>query len=75
MATLKERDFFGELALLNDQPAAPPSSPKIRSSLYVLNKEDFLATTRTSEPFDKQLRKRSSRGSRRNAEVGRMNDE
>ncbi|HEY5313934.1 MAG TPA: ATP-binding cassette domain-containing protein [Pirellulales bacterium] len=57
VATLKEGDFFGELALLNDQPRSATVVAKDPLELYVLSKEDFLATIRTSEPFDKQLRK------------------
>jgi putative ABC transport system ATP-binding protein len=57
VATLKEGDFFGELALLNDQPRSATVVAKDALELYVLSKEDFLATTRTSDPFDKQLRK------------------
>jgi putative ABC transport system ATP-binding protein len=57
LATLKEGDFFGELALLNDQPRSATVVAQEPLELFVLSKEDFLATIHTSEPFDKQLRK------------------
>ena len=57
VATLKERDFFGEPALLRNAPRNATVRTTKETELYVLGKEDFRNVVETSETFKEELRK------------------
>ena len=54
---MREGEFFGELALLHDQPRAATVIAREDVTLYALSKVDFKATLAGSERFADQLRK------------------
>jgi putative ABC transport system ATP-binding protein len=56
-ATLKERDFFGEAALLTGAPRNATVTADEPIELYVLGKDDFAAVIEASASFNEQLRK------------------
>ena len=55
--TMGEGEFFGEIALLTDQPRTATVIAKENVTLYVLSKADFKSTLETSSSFAEQLRK------------------
>jgi putative ABC transport system ATP-binding protein len=55
--TMREGEFFGEIALLTDQPRTATVIAREDVTLYVLNKADFKATLDFSSSFADQLRK------------------
>ena len=57
VATLKDRDFFGETALLRNEPRNATVRTTKETELYVLGKEDFRNVVETSETFKEELRK------------------
>ena len=57
VATLKERDFFGEAALLTGAPRNATVTALEPVELYVLGKDDFEAVIQASASFSEQLRK------------------
>jgi putative ABC transport system ATP-binding protein len=57
VATLKERDFFGETALLRNEPRNATVRTTKETELYVLGKDDFRNVVETSETFKEELRK------------------
>jgi putative ABC transport system ATP-binding protein len=57
VATLKERDFFGEAALLTGAPRNATVTASEPVDLYVLGKDDFEAVIQASASFSEQLRK------------------
>jgi putative ABC transport system ATP-binding protein len=57
VATLKERDFFGEAALLTGAPRNATVTAIDPIELYVLGKDDFQAVIQASATFSEQLRK------------------
>jgi putative ABC transport system ATP-binding protein len=56
VATLKERDFFGEAALLTGAPRNATVTAVEPLQLYVLGKNDFQTVIQTSATFSEQLR-------------------
>lgn len=54
---LGEGEFFGEIALLTDQPRTATVIAKENVTLYTLSKADFKATFEASSSFGEQLRK------------------
>ncbi|HEX4130700.1 MAG TPA: ATP-binding cassette domain-containing protein [Pirellulales bacterium] len=57
IAELKERDSFGEAALLRNEPRNATVRITKDAELYVLGKEDFRHVIETSETFAEELRK------------------
>src|SRR5262245_16434945 len=55
--TMGEGEFFGEIALLTDQPRTATVIAKEAVTLYALSKADFKATVEASSNFGDQLRK------------------
>jgi len=55
--TLGKGDFFGEVALLLDQPRSATVRAIGPVEVYVLGKEDFHAATEASPPFKEQVRR------------------
>ncbi len=55
VATLKEGSFFGEVALLRDQPRNATVQATTPVSTFTLSKENFLAAVKTHRSFDEQL--------------------
>jgi CRP-like cAMP-binding protein len=55
--SMGEGEFFGEIALLTDQPRTATVIAKENVTLYALNKVDFKATLEASSSFGEQLRK------------------
>lgn len=54
---LGKGDFFGEMALLLDQPRSATVKAAGPLELYALGKEDFNAATEASPPFKEQVRR------------------
>ncbi len=54
-AVLSTGDFFGEIALLKDEPRSATVKALEETQTYVLSKPDFLAAVKRSDPFKKQL--------------------
>jgi putative ABC transport system ATP-binding protein len=52
-----EGEFFGEIALLTDQPRTATIIAKENVTLYALSKADFKTTLEASSSFGEQLRK------------------
>jgi putative ABC transport system ATP-binding protein len=57
VATLKEGDFFGEMALLTGETRNATVIAKEDVTLYVLNKDDFESALGKSATFEEELRK------------------
>ncbi|HWA97741.1 MAG TPA: ATP-binding cassette domain-containing protein [Pirellulales bacterium] len=57
VAALKERDFFGETALMRHEPRNATVRTTKDSEFYVLGKADFQNVIDTSETFKEELRK------------------
>ena len=57
VAKLKDRDFFGEAALLTGEPRNATVTATSDLQIYALGKEDFQAVINTSATFNEQLRK------------------
>jgi putative ABC transport system ATP-binding protein len=57
VAQLKDRDFFGEAALLTGEPRNATVTATSDLQIYALGKEDFQAVINTSATFNEQLRK------------------
>jgi CRP-like cAMP-binding protein len=55
--SMGEGEFFGEIALLTDQPRTATVIAKEHVTLYALSKADFKATLEASSSFGEQLRK------------------
>ena len=55
VATLEARGFFGEVALLRDQPRNATVQAETSVTVYTLSKPDFLAAVRAHKSFDEQL--------------------
>jgi CRP-like cAMP-binding protein len=55
--SMGEGEFFGEIALLTDQPRTATVIAKENVTLYALSKADFKATLEASSSFGEQLRK------------------
>jgi putative ABC transport system ATP-binding protein len=55
VATLKEGSFFGEVALLRDQPRNATVQALTPVSTFTLSKENFLAAVKAHKSFDEQL--------------------
>lgn len=43
LATLKEGDFFGEMALISNEPRNATAQTLSETEIFVLNKEDFIS--------------------------------
>lgn len=54
-ATLREGGFFGEVALLKDQPRNATVQAETPVATYTLSKENFLAAVKAHKSFDEQL--------------------
>lgn len=54
--TLESGDFFGEVALLEDQPRTATVVTRENTELYTLSREDFLRAVEASKSFEDQLR-------------------
>ncbi len=54
-ATIKEGGFFGEVALLRDQPRNATVQAETPVTAYTLSKADFLVAMRTHKTFDEQM--------------------
>ena len=48
LATLKENDFFGEMALIENEPRMASAETLSDSEIFVLNREDFAALMQSS---------------------------
>jgi putative ABC transport system ATP-binding protein len=57
VATLKERDFFGETALMRNEPRNATVRTTVDSEFYVLGKDDFRDVVETSATFKDELLK------------------
>ena len=55
VAKLGEGDFFGEVALLRDQPRNATVSARGDVTVYSLSKENFLAAVRSHKSFEDQM--------------------
>ncbi|HKQ75360.1 MAG TPA: ATP-binding cassette domain-containing protein [Blastocatellia bacterium] len=55
--SMGEGEFFGEIALMTDQPRTATVIAKENVMLYALSKADFKATLEASSSFGEQLRK------------------
>jgi putative ABC transport system ATP-binding protein len=56
VAVLKEGDYFGEAALIKDEPRNATIITREASVFYTLGKEDFRAVLDTSATFEQELR-------------------
>ena len=54
---LKEGDFFGEVALLEDQPRNATVTAHTETLCYTLSKEEFRQVLSQSHTFEEELRK------------------
>ncbi len=57
IATLQEGDFFGEIALLEDQPRNATVTANTETLCYTLSKEEFRLVLSQSHTFEEELRK------------------
>ena len=57
LATLKEGDFFGEVALLEDRPRNATVTTDSETLCYTLSKDEFRAVVSHSHTFEEELRK------------------
>ena len=57
LATLKEGDFFGEIALLEDRPRNATVTAQTETLCYTLSKEQFRQVLSQSHTFEEELRK------------------
>ena len=55
VATLEARGFFGEVALLRDQPRNATVQAETSVTVYTLSKPDFLDAVRAHKSFEEQL--------------------
>ena len=55
VATLKEGSFFGEVALLRDEPRNATVQASTPVLTYALSKENFLAAVKAHKSFEEQL--------------------
>ena len=53
--SLGEGDFFGEVALLRDQPRNATVTCREPTVVYSLSKENFLAGMRSHKSFEEQM--------------------
>jgi len=56
VATLQEGQFFGEAALITEEPRNATIVAREKSAFYTLGKEDFRAVLDTSATFEQELR-------------------
>ncbi len=57
IATLREGDFFGEVALLEDQPRNATVTTRTETLCYTLSKAEFRQVLSQSHTFEEELRK------------------
>ncbi len=57
IATLEEGDFFGEVALLEDQPRNATVTTRTETLCYTLSKAEFRQVISQSHTFEEELRK------------------
>lgn len=57
VAVLREGDFFGEVALLEERPRNATVTAKTETLCYTLNKEEFHQVLSQSHTFEQELRK------------------
>ncbi len=57
VATLHEGDFFGEIALLEDQPRNATVTAQTETLCYTLSKDEFRRVISKSHTFEEELRK------------------
>jgi putative ABC transport system ATP-binding protein len=57
VATLKEGDFFGEVALMEDQPRNATVTAQTETLCYTLSKDEFREVMSRSHTFEEELRK------------------
>ena len=55
MASIDAGGFFGEVALLKDQPRNATVQAETPVATYTLSKDNFLAAVQTHKSFDEQL--------------------